>query len=70
MYIVNSTFYIKQFKSFILGVPPPPPPGKPTNLVKFNCLLKIFLHCEFQISMLSSSKVLFLFIWGIFFGQL
>jgi len=65
-YIVSFIFlqYVEQFKSFILGGSPPPrrtPKFGQNNRLTYN-----FLHCEFQISMLSSSKVTF---WGGHFGE-
>jgi len=58
-----STFYAEQLKNFIFGGLPPL--RRTPNCGQNNCLTYNFLHCEFQISMLSSSKVSF---WGGHFG--
>jgi len=64
-----SNFYVEQFKSFILGGPfwGCLPLQRTPKFGPNNCLTNIFLHCEFQISMLSSSKVSF---WEDYFGGL
>jgi len=52
-----STFYVEQLKSFNLGRLPLP--WRTPKFGSSNCLTNIFLHCEFQLSMLSRSKFFF-----------
>jgi len=63
-----STLYVEQFKSFIFGeaILGRFPPQRAPKFCPNNCLTNNFLLCEFQLSMLSSSKKFYF--WGVIFG--
>jgi len=59
-YIVCFNLYVQQFKSFILEGPFCGfTSWRTSRFGPNNCLTNVFLHCKFQLSMLSSSKVSF-----------